>query len=214
MSESSFPFEGQPVATASTATEPVSRDGSRTKLIATGGVVVVLVLGLLAYFVVFAGGDEAVEDVVVAPRPAAAALSVPEAAAGPVKQERLSAKSFGRDPFEALIVESVAAVAPIVTSTTPTPVTVPTVAGGGNSVPSPVTDSPASSQAHTFRVMAVAPDNGSVDVKVDGKLFKNLQAGEVFGTYFQVVLISGQVNSFQYGEEKFNVIGTKRLTIA
>jgi hypothetical protein len=36
----------------------------------------------------------------------------------------------------------------------------------------------------------------------------------VFADYFKVVLIGGQVNSFQYGEEKFNVLGNKRLTIA
>ncbi len=60
----------------------------------------------------------------------------------------------------------------------------------------------------------VAPDNSSISVKVDGKTYNNLHAGEVFATYFKVVLISGTTNAFQYGEEKFNVLGTKRLTIA
>jgi hypothetical protein len=36
----------------------------------------------------------------------------------------------------------------------------------------------------------------------------------VFATYFKVRLISGQVNSFQYGDEKFNVSGKVKLTIA
>ena len=39
-------------------------------------------------------------------------------------------------------------------------------------------------------------------------------AGVILWLGTKVVLISGQVNSFQYGDEKFNVIGTKKLTIA
>ena len=73
---------------------------------------------------------------------------------------------------------------------------------------------PVASTAHSFRVVEVAPDNSSVTVKVDGKVYRNLRAGEVFAKFFKVVLISGTTNAFQYGEEKFNVLGTKRLTIA
>jgi hypothetical protein len=73
---------------------------------------------------------------------------------------------------------------------------------------------PAETASHSFRVVSVAPNNSAVDVKVDGKVYRNLHAGEVFATYFKVVLISGTTNAFQYGEEKFNVLGTKRLTIA
>src|SRR4029079_7225533 len=73
---------------------------------------------------------------------------------------------------------------------------------------------PAATTAHSFRVVAVTPNNSAVDVKVDGKVYSNLRAGEVFAKYFKVVLISGTTNPFQYGEEKFNVLGTKRLTIA
>ena len=49
---------------------------------------------------------------------------------------------------------------------------------------------------------------------MDGKRYANLRAGEVFASFFKVRLISGTSNSFQYGEERFNVLGNKRLTIA
>ena len=62
--------------------------------------------------------------------------------------------------------------------------------------------------------MSVAPDNSTITVNVDGKRYANLRAGEVFASFFKVRLISGASNSFQYGEERFNVLGNKRLTIA
>jgi len=249
MSESSFPFQGQPGAQAPGAPEPAPGEGNRTKLLALGGVAVVLVLGLLAYFFVFAGGEDAVdEETVAAPAPAAVAPVAPAPSAAPVTAERLSAKSFGRDPFDARIeepAEEVAAAATAVgttefgstgttsattdtgTTDTGTTDTGTTSTGSGTTDPGkdavatdptvttdPETSAPPESTAHTFKVVEVAPDNSTVTVKVDGKEHKNLQAGEVFATYFKVILISGQVNSFQFGEEKFNVIGTKRLTIA
>ena len=210
MSESSFPFEGQ---TMTQGTEDFSEPGGdRTKLFVLAGVAGVLVLAVAVYFLLFAGGssDETVKPVgkpvVVVPDTGPA-----PAANTPVKKERLSAKSFGNDPFEALITEPVESTGGTVTDVTLT--ATPIVAAPVVSAPvGPA--APVASKTHRFRVVSVAPDNSSVDAKVDGKLFKNLRAGEVFGTYFKVVLISGQVNSFQFGEEKFNVIGTKSLTIA
>ena len=73
---------------------------------------------------------------------------------------------------------------------------------------------PTESTPHTFKVVEVSPDSKTITVKVDGEVYRKLEAGDVFAEYFKVVLISGQVNSFQYGEEKFNVIGTEKLTIA
>jgi len=225
MSESTIPF--QPPATASDGPvpglEPVD-DGSRnrTTLLVLGGLAAALALGLVAYFLVFAGGDDAGEKA-VAPKSVAAPTPVPAPAAPavtPVTPTRLSAKSFGRDPFKALIVEPVAVVAVAPTGVTAAPPVTSSSTGGTTGTPDVPSSTgfgasaPSETEAHTFRVVEVGPSNGTVDVKVDGKLYKNLQAGEVFGTYFKVVLISGSVNSFQFGEEKFNVIGTKRLTIA
>jgi len=225
MSESTIPFQPQPTVSDGEVPGLVSADDgsrNRTILLALGAVAAVLVIALVAYFFVFSG-DGADVDGTAAPAPKAAAAPVPGPAApavSPATPVRLSAKSFGRDPFKALIVEPVAAVAVAPTGVTVAPaVTIPSTGGnaGTSDVPTSTgseTSSPSTSEAHTFRVVEVGPSNGTVDVKVDGKLFKKLQAGEVFGTYFKVVLISGQVNSFQFGEEKFNVIGTKRLTIA
>jgi len=218
MSESSFPFEGQPGPNALASMEPEPRDGNRTLLFAVGGVAVALVIGALAYFFVFAGSGDDAETEAAAPNPVAVA-PVPDETAAPVKKQRISAKSFGRDPFEPLISEPVAAVvdpmagSPVASVSQVT--VVPTGTTGATEAPVTTgTSTPSTSEAHTFKVVEVAPDNGNITVKVDGKTYDKLQAGEVFGTYFKVVLISGQVNSFQFGEEKFNVIGTKRLTIA
>lgn len=211
MSESSFPFEGQPVADAAASPEPGTGKGNRTMLFAAGGVAVALVLGALAYFLVFAGGGEDVPEGAVVRRPVAA-KPVPVPTTAPVKQDRISAKSFGRDPFEPRISEPVA-----VALAAPAVATAPGTGTGTTAVPvatDPGTSTPTSTEAHSFRVVEVAPDNSTITVKVDGREYTDLRAGEIFATYFKVILISGEVNSFQYGEEKFNVLGTKRLTIA
>lgn len=216
MSDSSFPFEGQTMTQALVPDIAPSDGGTRAKLLVLGALAAVLVLGLVAYFLVFSGGGED-EDAAAAPRPVAAApapAAEAPAAAKPAKKERISAKSFGRDPFKPLIVEAVAAEATTVPVTGA--VTGGTTPGGttAGSAPQPGTTTPSTSTSHSFRVVDVAPDNSTITVKVDGKVYRNLKAGEVFAEFFKVRLISGQVNSFQFGDEKFNVIGTKKLTIA
>ena len=57
-------------------------------------------------------------------------------------------------------------------------------------------------------------DQSRVTVRVDGKTYSGLKAGEVFASYFKVVVIGGKVNGFQFGDEKFSVFGTKKLHIA
>ncbi len=217
MSESSFPFEGQPGPNALDQLEPEAGGGNRTALLAVGGVAATLVLGAAAYFFVFAGGGEDTAGSEAAGPQPVVVDPAPVETTAPVKKERLSAKSFGRDPYRALISEPVVAAVDPSAGAVPV-VTAPAVSvvpvGSGAAPAATGTSSPSTSVPHTFRVVEVAPDNGDITVKVDGKTYKNLKAGEVFGTYFKVVLISGQVNSFQFGEEKFNVVGTKRLTIA
>ena len=220
MSESSFPFEGQTMTQTPVPEIAPSDGGNRAKLLVLGGLAAVLVLGLVAYFLVFSGGGED-EDAAAAPKPVAAApapAAKAPAATKPAKKERISAKSFGRDPFKPLIVEAVASEATTVpvTGAVTGGATTGTATGGttAGSAPQPGTTTPSTSTAHSFRVVAVAPDNSAITVKVDGKVYRNLKAGEVFAAYFKVRLISGQVNSFQFGDEKFNVIGTKKLTIA
>ena len=67
---------------------------------------------------------------------------------------------------------------------------------------------------HTFRVVGVSSDQTRITVRVDGKSYAGLKAGDVFATYFKVVVIGGKVNGFQFGDEKFSVFGTKKLSIA
>ena len=215
MSESTIPFQGGGTAVMDRPApefEPESGGGgSRTKLLALGGLAAVVVLGLVAYFLLFSGGEAVEEGPVVKPRAAAPAPAAPAEEPATVKTPRLSSKNFGRDPFKVLITEPVAAVEPV--TTTATTATTGTTSGT-TSTTTPETTTPVASTSHTFKVVEVAPDNSTITVKVDGEFYRNLRAGEVFATYFKVVLISGQVNSFQYGEEKFNVLGTKKLTIA
>ena len=224
MSESSFPFEGgSSVATAPPplpGAEEVSGGPDRSKLLAVGGVATVLVLAVVGYFLFFAGGDEPA-PVVTPPKSVAPVAPAPadEAAGSTGTQPRINQRSFGKDPFKPLIDP-----APVTTGTTGTTTTTGTTAPTGTTTTAGTTPAtttvdsgvtqPTATASHSFRVVAVAPSNTAVDVKVDGKVYSNLHAGEVFAKYFKVVLISGTTNTFQYGEEKFNVLGTKRLTIA
>ena len=215
--------------------------GNRTALLALGGLAAVLVLGVVAYFLVFAG-DATVEQTPAVQPGAGAPLAPPAEEAPVVTAPKISNKAFGRDPFKALITEPIAAVEPVATTgdttTTGTPVSVAPVTTDTSSTGSTdigssdigstdtgstdtgstgatdTTTRPTESTPHTFKVVEVAPDNKTITIKVDGEVYRKLEAGDVFAEYFKVVLISGQVNSFQYGEEKFNVIGTEKLTIA
>lgn len=223
MSETTIPFQGGGTALLerpSPDLEPEPGGGQRNRalLLALGGLAAVLVLGLVAYFLVFTGGSE--EPAATAPAPSSSVPAEPAAEEpAPVgKAPKINTKNFGRDPFKPLITEPVAAVdtAPVGTSTgtTDSTSTAPSTVTSGGTSTAPTTTTPVESTSHSFKVVDVAPDNSAITVKVDGKIYRNLKAGEVFADYFKVVLISGQVNSFQFGEEKFNVIGTKKLTIA
>jgi hypothetical protein len=226
MSETSIPFQGQTSVLDRPAPEldPEPPAGSnRTLLLALGGLAAALVVGLVAYFLVFAGsGDDAADAAPSAPQ-AAAPAPAEEAAEGKVKQPKLTEKNYGRDPFEARIVEPAAASgAATGTGTEAAPVdnTAGGTAGGTSSNGAGTGSEPASpsgpeaSTAHSFKVVDVAPDNSTVTVKVDGDTYRNLSAGEVFADMFKVRFIGGQVNSFQIGDEVFNVSGKKKVTIS
>jgi hypothetical protein len=135
----------------------------------------------------------------------------------------LTEKNYGRDPFEARIVEPAAAAgAATGTGTEAAPVdnTSGATAGGaasngsGTGSGSASPSAPEATTAHSFKVVDVAPDNSTVTVKVDGDTYRNLSAGEVFADMFKVRFIGGQVNSFQIGDEVFNVSGKKKVTIS
>ena len=231
MSESNFPFQGAGVAVATSPVGdevPSGADGQRTKLLLVLGGVALLVVGALIYFLLLAGGGEDT-DAAPAPKvPASAGDSVvnadePVETSPTTKKQRISAKSFGRDPFAPLIVEaetsaeSVGATSPVTgtsgATTTTGAVTGSSGATGDTSTQGGTTASPATSTAHRFKVVDVAPDNSRVSVKVDGVFYRNLKAGEVFATYFKVRGIGGQLNAFQYGELLFTTNGTTAISI-
>ena len=204
MSETTIPFQGQTAVLDRPPVEPEEGTGqkNRTLLLVLGGVAAALVLGLVAYFLLFSGSQEA-----AAPAPAAPAPAAPAAPAAPPAEEAtdtvppLSTKSFGRDPFKALITEPAA---PTGGTTDPT---------GGTTDPTGGTTDPTGGTPHTFQEVDVAGNNLSVTVKVDGKTYQDLAAGEVFATYFKVVVINGDNTKFSYGDAVFNPKDNKILTV-
>lgn len=217
MSETTFPFEGQ-------GSEPPIDSGagsSRRKVAALGGLAGATVLGLAAYFLVFAGGGGEDELAYQVKRPAAGSVATPAPAAKPkpVTQPKISAASFGRNPFKALVVDAPPApAAPAPGTATGSGTTPPTGSTNGGTIGGTITggttSTPTQSQPHVFQVVSVAPDNSTITVKVDGATYKNQRAGKVFATYFKVLIIGGGVNSFQFGDVKFTVAGTRPISIA
>jgi hypothetical protein len=230
MSESSFPFEGgTAVATAPPPPAvgdlpPDLTDNNRSKLLLAGTFAGVVVLAVVGYFLFFAGGSDPAPPAGPAKSgtPAVVPSTAPSAAPAEVAP-RIKAKNFGRDPFKALIVAPVDSAGAAPGDTTGTTGT-STGATGSTSTPTGTTlggtgtttgtTTPTVTAAHTFRVVKVAGDNSSVTVRLDGVDYTHLAAGDVFATFFKVVVIGGKVNGFQFGDEKFSVFGTKKLYIA
>ncbi len=205
---------------APTPDEPGGSSRRTVYLLAGAGAAALLSVG--GYVLLFSGGDEPAP---AAPNPPAASVQpVPPAApaepAAPATAPKLTARNFGTDPFAPLVQEATESIGGTTTGGTTTGTSTDTSTGStgstgatGSTGGSTVTE-PTPTARHAFRVVSVAPDNSSITVKVDGKTYSDVRAGEVFATYFKVVLISGPSNAFQYGEEKFSVVGTKKLTIA
>jgi hypothetical protein len=221
---SEFPFQGQTAVADPPAAELEASSGNRTRVMVLVGLAAVAVVGLLAYLFLFSGGDDGTDKSAGAPaaQSPAAPADEPATADEPAKKQKISAKSFGRDPFEPLIVEVVASSsdAGAASDTASGGAATSggssgTASGGGStsdtgSAPS----APSAGTAHSFKVVDVAPDNSTVTVKLDGDTYRNLRAGEVFAEVFKVRFIGGQVNTFQIGDEVFNVSGKKKVTIS
>ena len=223
------PFESVSAPSTPLIEEPTD-GGNRQRLLVLGGIAAVVLVGLLAYFLVFAGGGGTDPKSATPPAKHVEAAAPAAPAAGPV-QKPINAKSFGRDPFKALIADAdpVGAVGGAGTTTV---VTDPTTTGGtttggtstvggtgsgtttGGTGTVGSTPVPVVTANHTFRVVGVSSDQTHITVRVDGKSYAGLQAGDVFAKYFKVVVIGGKVNGFQFGDEKFSVFGTKKLSIA
>ena len=103
MSESSFPFQGTSVADGPADFEEASGNRRTVLILAVVGI---LVLGALAYFFVFAGGDEPTDTSLPTPRSTGLqATPTPTPSVPPVvKAPKLSNKAIGKDPFKPLVV--------------------------------------------------------------------------------------------------------------
>jgi hypothetical protein len=174
----------------------------------------VLVVGALAYFFVFSGGDETATDNSLPSPRSTAAVPTPTKAPAVVKAPKLSKKAVGKDPFKALVAPADAA-GP---GTAPATGTTNTVTGGGTTVTSGGTTTTTSggtttdggtattsSKPLTVKVLSVAADNTSGRVTVGGKTY-SVAVGDVFGTYFKTLrLKNGKCGSFSYGDERFDL---------
>lgn len=218
MSESSIPFQGQTAVMDAADQQPLEAEQSRrTVFVVAGLAALVVIVGIAAYFLLFAGGSDDTVDQSGPPAAGTPVAPAEEVVPEKVVQPRISAKSFGRDPFEALIVD--ASTDSTATGAETATTDAATSAGSTTSIESPastapVTNTPVASTPHKFRVVDVAPDNKTITVKVDGKQYPSLRAGEVFATIFKVRFIGGPSNSFQIGDEVFNVAGAKAVMIS
>ena len=198
MSQTSFPFPGTQVGDGPGASEDDARGNRRTIVILA--LVGVLVVGALAYFFVFAGGeDKATDNSLPSPR-STGSVPTPTKAPAVVKAPKLSKKAVGKDPFKPLVVQGAPAAAPAVVPAVGGGTT--TATGGGTTTTGGGTTS---TKALTVKVLSVASDNTSGRVTVGGKSY-SVAVGDVFGTYFKTLrLKNGNCGSFSYGDERFDL---------
>ena len=212
MTEPTFPFQGTSPELEGAVDREETRGSRRAVLaLAVAGGVAVAALG--GYFFVFSGGEDAAP---AASRPVPRSSTVdpaPEATPAPVKAPKLSKKSFGKDPFKALIVDAPAVEAPVVPAgvqpgTTGGATTGGSTSGGattGGSTTTGGASGGASTTPVTMKVISVASTNSSARVTVGSKAY-SVAVGDVFGTYFKALRFkNGKCGSFTYGDERFDL---------
>jgi hypothetical protein len=193
---------------------------NRSPLLLLAGAALVVVLAIAGWFLFLSGGADPLPEAEAPVAPTSQPV-VPTVVPTPVTDGTATSartKHGFRDPFKALIAPAAAAGAGT-TSAAGGAAAGSTTAGttaGSTTTGSTTTGTttPTGSTAHTLKVVSVASNNTAITVKVDGKTYKNLKAGEVFAKFFKVIGIGGQVNVIQFGDEKFNVSGTKAVTLA
>jgi hypothetical protein len=216
MSESSFPFQGTSVADGPADFEEASGNRRTVLILAVVGI---LVLGALAYFFVFAGGDEPTDTSLPTRRSTGLqSTPTPTPSVPPVvKAPKLSNKAIGKDPFKPLVVPPAAGGAAVSGGTGGVVVVTPVTGGGttvtttqpgtsgGTSGGTSTGGSAVSSKPLTVKVISVTADNSSGRVTVGAKTY-SVAVGDVFGTYFKALrLKNGKCGSFQYGDERFDL---------
>jgi hypothetical protein len=213
-----MPFQPTTLTDAPEAPEFDESPGDRRPLLILGALAGLAVLAIAAYFLLFAGGsDDPAAKAVVPPnssvQPSTAPTTAPTTAAKTARIPKISKRNFGTDPFKSLIADSTVAAT---SGTTTTATTTPTTTTPTTTTPTTTTGTttPNASHSYRFRVVTIAANNSTVDVKVDGKLYRHLRAGQVFAQIFKVRGISAGSAYFQIGDLGFQVNGTKAITIS
>ncbi len=195
------------------------------KLLLIVGGAVVLVLGLVAAFLLLSGGSSDSPQVVVpsASQPGSGTAAKPSTPPSAVVPAAVPVRKHDfRDPFKVLLKPAAAsdvvpgsgAVAPATGTTGSTGASGSTGTTGTGTTGTSTSTAPKPSTSHRVQIMSVAANNTTITIKIDGKTYSGLKAGEVFATYFKVIGIGGAVNVVQYGDVKFSIAGTKAVTIA
>jgi hypothetical protein len=206
-----IPLQPRTLDDAPEASELDDSPGNQRVLLILGGLGGLAVLAIAAYFLLFAGSNDKAADAVV-PTPSTVTQPSTAPSTAPVTKAlpKISKRNFGTDPFKKLIVDTAAATTSGTTATgTTTPITTttttPTTTG---------TTTPVASKSYRFKVVKIAGDNGTIDVKVNGKSYIGLKAGEVFGEIFKVRGIRGGSGYFQIGDLGFQVNSGEVVTVS
>jgi hypothetical protein len=208
-----MPFQPTTLTDAPEAPEFDDSPGNRRPLLILGALAGLAVLAIAAYFLLFAGGsNDPAAKAAVPTNSRVQPSTAPTTAAKTAKVLKISKRNFGTDPFKALIVDSTVATTSGATATG----TAPTTTAPTTTAPTTTTGAttPTASHSYRFKVVTIAANNSTVDVKVDGKLYRHLKAGQVFAQIFKVRGISAGSAYFQIGDLGFQVNGTKAITIS
>jgi hypothetical protein len=213
-----MPFQPTTLTDAPDAPDFDDSPGNRRPLLILGALAGLAVLAIAAYFLLFAGGsDDPAAKAAVTPNSSVKPSTAPTTAAKTAKIPKISKRNFGTDPFKALIVDSTAATTSGATTTGTAPTTTtPTTTTPTTTTPTTTTGTttPNASHSYRFKVLKIAANNSTIDVRVDGKAYRHLKAGQVFAQIFKVRGISAGSAYFQIGDLGFQVNGTKAITIS
>ena len=213
-----MPFQPTTSTDAPEAPELDESPGNKRALLILGALAGLAVLAIAAYFLLFAGGsDDPSAKAVVPPSSQVQPSTAPTTAAKTAKIPKISKRNFGTDPFKALLSEAPVSttVGTTTTGTTTPTTTTPTTTTPTTTTPTTIpTTTPTASKSYRFKVVKVAANNSSIDVKVNGRAYNHLKAGDVFAKVFKVRGIGGSSNAFQIGDLVFTISGTKAVTIS
>ena len=165
----------------------------------------VLALAAAAYFLLFSGGGDDTATSGAVPQgtvSAPAGSHAPSASAKPsTSTAPQKVSTGGRDPFAPLVVPAQAS-----GSAAPSAGSSSGSGTGSATVPSGL------SESVTLTKVALSP--ATVDVTVNGKKYAGQKVGQVFGTYFSLVAVTGNnTATLSFGDSSITVVLGKTVTL-